>query len=55
MKIEMSDKEVILIIGGLSLLGKMEKNEELDSLRVKITKKHLEELKRDALISEGGK
>jgi len=48
MKIELTDKEVILIIGGLSLLGKMEKDEELDSLRVKITKQHLEQLKQDA-------
>lgn len=46
MKIELNDKEVILIIGALSLLSKVEKSKELDSLRIKITRQHLEELKK---------
>ena len=46
MEIELNDKEVILIIGSLSLLSRVEKSEELDSLRVKITKQHIEELRK---------
>lgn len=46
MKIELTDKEVILIIGSLSLLDRVEKSQELDSLRIKITRQHIEELKK---------
>lgn len=53
MKIELKDKEVIMVIGALSLLDKVEHSFELDSLRVKITKQHLEKLKQDANVGEG--
>ena len=46
MKVELNDEEVILIIGSLSLLSKVEKSEELDSLRVRIAKQHIKELKK---------
>ena len=46
MKIELTNKEVILIIGALSLLSRIEESKELVSLRVKITGQHIEELKK---------
>ncbi len=47
MEIELTDKEVILIVGSLSLLSRIEKSKELDSLRVRITKQHMEEIKNE--------
>ena len=47
MEIEITEKEAIMIIGALCLLSKVEESKELDSLRVKITKQHIEELKQN--------
>lgn len=48
MIIELNEKEVIMVVGALTLLNKVEKDKDLDSLRAKITKQHIEELKKFA-------
>ena len=53
MKVELNDKEVILVIGALSVLDKVEPDSDLDSLRVKITKQHIEEMKNDLKKGKG--
>ena len=53
MKVELNDKEVFLVIGALSVLDKVEPDSELDSLRVKITKQHIKEMKNDLLKGDG--
>lgn len=47
MKIELDHSEILIIIGSLGLLNKVEQDEKMQQLKNKILKEYLEELKRE--------
>ncbi len=48
MKIELNHGEILIIIGSLGLLNKVEQDEKMQELKNKILNKYLEELKKEA-------